>query len=608
MGYYHFKRQDAEEFARFLNASASPRGNELIFAVCPYCHGNAKKDQKKFAINLNTGLYNCFRASCGARGTFYQLAKDFNFPLPDDVEEYYGNPRKHYKTYSIKHIEIRDEAVNYCVSRGISEEVCRKYEITVQKDKPNLLVIPFRDRQGTVCCIKYRKTDFDKERDSNKEWFESDGKPILFGMNHCDYSFDTLVLTEGQMDALALATAGIDNPVSVPTGARGKTWIPHCWDFVQHFKNLIVFGDNEKGEITLVDMVRDRFPNVVVKVVQTEDYCGCKDANDILRIYGAEQIKKAVRNAKPLPIAHLIDYTAIQHVNVLDMEAMPTRIDALDQVLVKGLYFGQVILLTGQRGEGKSTFMQQIVCNAIDGDIKTFLYSGELPNYVVRNFTDTMLTGMHESEIRQDVIDRLNEYYEGMLYLYDFDVIQDDEQTDLIKLAEQAITQYGCRLICLDNLMTLVSSPSNEGLYQAQKDFMNRLVKMAKLYNVIVILVAHPRKRGGADVREFSNDDIAGSGDVTNLADVIITYQRRRKQVEGEDDSFRELLVTKNRLSGKLAMGDKAIPVKYEGSTRRITGKDQTFNWRCRWSVGGEIKQYDLDFKKIEKNYSNVPF
>ena len=608
MGYYHFKREDAFDIAHFLHIQATPRGNELVFKICPYCKGEHKSNEEKFAINLNTGLYNCLRSSCGARGTFFQLARDFNYPLGNDVEDYYGTGQKQYKTYVIKHIEIRDEAVKYCASRGISEEICRKYEITVQKDKPNILVLPFRDRHDTVCCIKYRKTDFDKEKDKSKEWFEKEGKPILFGMNHCDMSVDTLVLTEGQMDALALATAGVKNPVSVPNGAKGRTWIPHCWDFVRNFKNLVVFGDNEKGHITLVDMVQDRFPNVTIKVVRQEDYCGCKDANDILRTYGAEQCRKAVENAKPIPISQLVDYTDIEQVNIFDMESMPTHITELDKVLGKGIFFGQVVLLTGQRGDGKSTFMQQLICNAIDSDIKTFLYSGEMPNFVVRNFTDTMLSGMHESELRPNTIAAINKYYEGRLFLYDFNVIEDNEQVDLLRIAEQAITQYGCRLICLDNLMTLVSSANNDGLYQAQKDFVKRLVKIAIHYNVIVILVAHPRKRGGADVKEFTNDDIAGSGDIANMAHVVLSYQRRHRKYDDEDDSFREVWVSKNRYVGKLAMGDNAIPVKYEGSTRRITGKEQSFNWKCRWAHNNQTVQRDLDFTRVEERNEELPF
>ena len=452
MGYYNFKAEDAYDFARFQHVEARPRGHELVFKYCPYCKD--RKDTGKFAINLNTGAFNCLRASCGVRGSFYKLAQDFNFELPG-MSAYLGTDR-HYKHYSITHIEVRDPAIKYIESRGIyhAADICREYEITTQKDKDNILVIPFRDDKGEVQCIKYRKTDFDPKTDKNKEWFEKGGKAILFGMNHCDPEDGTedfkytLVLTEGQLDTLACISIGIPNVVSVPTGQMGTTWIPHCWDFMNKFKTLIVFGDNEKGHITLVDMVRDRFPNMLVKVVRNEDYHGCKDANEILRKYGADALFECYVNAEPLPISQLVDVFDVKHEDILDMPALPTMISGLDEVLTKGLYYGQVVLLTGNRGDGKSTFMQQICCNAIDQGEKVFLYSGELPNSVVRNFTDTMLAGLPEREIKPDVFSTMNTCYHGMMYLYDFNVVEHDEQTDVLKIAEQAIRQYGCRLIC----------------------------------------------------------------------------------------------------------------------------------------------------------------
>lgn len=586
MGYYQFKPDDARNFARFINIPTSEKGDELRFTVCPFCKADARKDKLKFSINLETGAYKCFRASCGAHGHFFQLARQYGFKISDDVERYYNTNFKQYKTYTIKHRESTDPAVRYCASRGISEEVCRKYEITTQKEHDNILVMMFREpKTNEVSFIKYRKTDFNKDVDNNKEWSESNGKAILFGMNHCDPSIDTLVLTEGQMDSLALATAGIPNPVSVPTGANGATWIPHCWDFVKQFKQLVVFGDCEKGHITLVDMVRDRFPDVLVKVVQESDYCGCKDANEILQTYGAEQLRIAVENAQALPVAQVIDYTAVERVNILEMEALPTKISKLDEILTKGFFYGQTILLTGYRGDGKSTLLQQIIARAIDQNVKTFLYSGELPNYVIRNFTDTMLADKHESEIRDDMARVMSEVYRDTLYLYDSSNIEVDEKEDLLVIVERMIKQYGCRFICLDNLMTVLEAVDNDALYRAQSAFIGKLVKIAKAYNVIVVIVAHPRKHASAILKsEFQADDIAGSSDITNKVDVIISYQRCKLDKDGEaDDSLREIWVLKNRLTGKLAIGKNAIPVKYEAGTRRITGVEGSFRWRCRW-------------------------
>ena len=66
----------------------------------------------------------------------------------------------------------------------------------------------FFDEKGKIQFVKYRKTDFDKSKDANKEWCEANCKPILFGMKQCE-DFTTLVITEGQIDSLSVATAGI---------------------------------------------------------------------------------------------------------------------------------------------------------------------------------------------------------------------------------------------------------------------------------------------------------------------------------------------------------------------------------------------------------------
>ena len=78
-------------------------------------------------------------------------------------------------------------------------------------------------------------------------------------MNHCNFDNKTLICTEGQIDQLSVADCGFENTLSVPTGAKGFTWVPHCWDFVNKFDTIIVFGDYEKGHITLLDEICQRF-------------------------------------------------------------------------------------------------------------------------------------------------------------------------------------------------------------------------------------------------------------------------------------------------------------------------------------------------------------
>ena len=105
----------------------------------------------------------------------------------------------------------------------------------------------------------------------------------------------------------------------------------------------------------------------------------------------------------------------------------------------------------------------------------------------------------------------------------------------------------------------------NSNLYLAQSNFVGNLKKIAVRHNVVIVLVAHPRKSNG----DFTNDDVAGSGDITNKVDVVMSYQRCEDSEELYDG---KLAITKNRLLGRYASGENAIGLVYSEKTKRITG------------------------------------
>ena len=281
---YEMNKSDVFSFAASLNYETRQRGDELDFKKCPYCNGGAHGDQYTFSVNLNYGAFMCQRASCAKRGHFVELCRDFGYQLQ------YNEP-KIYKQLPQRDIQTRAAAIEYLKSRGISEEITRRYHITTMTEDRKVLVLPFYDEGGTLTAVKYRKTDFRPGVDKCKEWFMKDTKPILFGMNHCE-GFDRLIITEGQIDSLSVAEAGIKNAVSVPTGATGFTWLSHTWEWLTKFKEVIVFGDCEHGKITLLDTLRARLPKeITVRSVRVADYLGEKDANDILRKFGPDAIK-----------------------------------------------------------------------------------------------------------------------------------------------------------------------------------------------------------------------------------------------------------------------------------------------------------------------------
>lgn len=610
---YQFKREDAERFASEQGIRAWERNGQLHFQICPYCQGNAGHDQKTFAINLKTGQFKCMRASCGVKGNMLTLAKDFDFSLGRDIDEYY-RPKRQFKNLSKYPKPIsKDPAVAYMESRGISADITKAYGITVQDGHDNILVIPFFDEKGTMQFVKYRKTDFDKAKDKNKEWTEAGCKPILFGMDHCNPQRKTLVMTEGQIDALSVAEAfkGEVNAVSVPTGAKGFTWVPYCWDFLGKYEELVVFGDHEHGKITLLDEMTERFHGLV-KHVRPEDYKDCKDANDLLRKYGRQAVINAVVNAETVPDPLVKEVYGIKKMNIADMEWISSGFRSVDTKL-GGFYMGQLIILTGERGNGKSTLASQFMTRALQQGYKVFTYTGELVDFMFQEWVERQMAGPDNIDAKRrddDFYDyrvnigcqnRIMEWYRGKFYFYDSKAVKLDDREELTTTIETAYKQYGCRVIFIDNLMTAMhASKPGQDFYRAQSDFVQSLAEMVRKYNILIFLIAHPRKTAGGG-EYFRNDDVAGSADVTNLADTILNYTMPRVDDKNPDPNpgDRVLQITKNRLTGKLERS--GIKLWYDDASKRITEIYGKFDWELGWenddgSFDEVPEEFDLPF------------
>lgn len=580
---YEFKTEDVFSFAAVKGYSTRERGSELWFTYCPYCNGGKHRDKETFSINIKSGAFQCKRSSCGKQGHFVELARDFDYELD------FGST-KAYKTLPQKEVRTNNAAIEYLKGRGISKTTAERYKITTQRNNANILVFPFYDENNILTCVKYRKCDFDKTKDKNKEWFETDTKPILFGMAQCK-DFERLIITEGQLDSLSVAECGINNAVSVPNGAMGFTWLSNVWDWIKQFKTVVVFGDWENGGMTLLETLIKRLSNKILAVRQ-QDYLGEKDANDILRKYGKDAIIKAVENAAPIKVSNVVDLSEVQSVDINSLEKIKTNIPSIDKI-IGGIIMGQVILLTGKSGHGKSTFMSQLVCEALEQGESVFVYSGELANYHFKRWLDYQLAGRenlveHLNEynekyytIKQDIISRINSWYKGRAFIYDNSYVDScNEQESLIVTAEKVIKQYGVKLVCIDNLMTAMDGAAANELYRSQSVFVGELKRLAAKYNIAVILVAHQRKTKG----EFSNDDVSGSADVMNKVDVAMNYERAEDNI-----SDSKLSITKNRLFGKYAVKEKAIPLFYSEDTKRICslgGNEREYGWNRQF---GEI-------------------
>lgn len=610
MSMYEFNSGDATRFAREHGMKVKIRGDELHLYECPYCHGGRSRDTYTFSISLKSGQFKCLRASCGVTGNMLTLSRDFDFSLGTEVDEYY-KPKRQYRRFKKpgKPIEPKAPAVAYLETRGIGAEITKQYEITSLNGRDNVLVFPFYDDKGELQFIKYRKTDFDKMKDKNKEWCEPNCKPILFGMKQCNDKFDRLIITEGQIDSLSVAASGIENAVSVPTGAKGFTWVPYCYDWVSKFQEIIVFGDHEKGEITLLSDMAKRFP-CVIKHVRETDYQGCKDANELLQKCGVDAVRKAIDQAVVNPIKRVLPLSDVENVNIYELPKLKTGISELDKSLYGGIPFGMVCLIAGKRGDGKSTFGSQVMANAIDQGYVVFTYSGELPNYLYKSWFDFQLAGRHhivENRTVDGTVNRfitktnqtlINSWYREKAYIYDNRIVESDEKEDLLKCIERTIQQYGAKVILIDNLMTAMYIDEQQGSdrYERQGQFVRNLAKLAIKYDCLILLIAHQRKNSFTN---DANDEVSGSGDITNLAGITLSYNRGSKEEQNNGtvgETQRKLVIAKNRLFGKINL--KGIILDYDERSKRIYGRGDDLDYQFGWDKSDGF--YSKDEEQME--------
>ena len=235
----------------------------------------------------------------------------------------------------------------------------------------------------------------------------------------------------------------------------------------------------------------------------------------------------------------------------------------------------------------------QILTQAIEQGFKCFAYSGELINEIFVSWMGFQVAGPNHVTVRTNnfgdeeylLSDRnyelISEWYRGKLWLYDVnDIDSGDETGSLIKLIEEMIMRFGVQVILVDNLMTALDMDDFSGDdNQKQTHFMKELVRMCIRYKVLVILVAHRRKNAYSEYD--TNAEIAGTSNLANLAQIVLSYGRN---VDIPEDK-RLLKLSKNRLFGKT--NPDGWQMGYDFKSRRIytdhDGVTDNVNYELGW-------------------------
>jgi hypothetical protein len=132
--------------------------------------------------------------------------------------------------------------------------------------------------------------------------------------------------------------------------------------------------------------------------------------------------------------------------------------------------------------------------------------------------------------------------------------------------------------------------PIQADKYDRQSLFMKKLARVSLQYDVLIMLVAHKRKDTGSTI---TNDNVSGSSDITNLASIVLSYERAPKSREDVGPDERLLKITKNRLFGRI--DNSGFILKYDSVSKRIYSNDFERNREYGWCKKKPFKQVELE-------------
>jgi archaellum biogenesis ATPase FlaH len=250
-----------------------------------------------------------------------------------------------------------------------------------------------------------------------------------------------------------------------------------------------------------------------------------------------------------------------------------------------GMFMGDVTIVSGTSGSGKSSYINCLIANLVERNVKVGLVTCELQDFRLMSWLYQTIAGKNYVKKKEgyenwyyapfNICDRIDEWLSDRFYVYNNDYGNNFFQifNDVQELVE---TKY-VSVVVIDNLACLDLSEYDGKDLEKQTKLISDLKNYAKQKNVHIVLVAHPKKLGQELNRKES---VSGSNNLTNLADVVlivnrksIDYQKRLVEFMGLDKAqkFEEfdsvIEISKSRMSGQM---DKFCGLFFEIESRRL--------------------------------------
>ena len=460
---------------------------EKTQGICPLCSHDRKPKNKKAkcaSYDWERGLGTCHNCN-----TTFQL---HTYQRKGASEKVYVRPTvSAYQPPATK-------VIGWFETRGISQKTLTDLNVGEGSE--------FMPQTGkTENTIKFNYFMGDqlinvKYRDGRKNFKLYKGAEKVFYNINSIVGYDTCVVTEGEMDVLALHEAGIKNSISVPNGAtlnsNNLDYLDNCIDYFEDKEKIILAVDSdEAGQALQSELVR-RLGAEVCYLVSFDD---CKDANEYLQKHGKEKLQERINTARPVPLENVTTFKDIED-EVTDFvrngfkKGYQVGLNNFDEIF--STYTGQFITVTGIPSSGKSDFVDQMVVgyNNNYGWKTAFASPENAPTYLhAHKLMRKTWQGMPSSkDIHGDKWNRVANHVNDNYFFIDME-----------RYTLESVLRKGAELVKRKGIKCLVIDPFNkvrdvdsktEDVNRYTMEYLTKIETFAKKYDVLVFVVTHPTK------------------------------------------------------------------------------------------------------------------
>ena len=496
---------NADKLAK-LGIDLRDRWSGEVKTICPKCSlTRKKKNDPSLGVNIDSGVWKCHH--CGWSGSVNQYVRP--------------EPKSQIKTDGIyEYFEKRKITKETVMSFGITESM----EWMPQDQKEHRVICFNYFLDGELINIKFKTAD-------KKFKMVKDARKIPYNVDSIkDSSY--VVICEGEEETMVWYQSDI-KAISVPNGASKNNnnldWLDSTYDLFEG-KIIYLATDNDEPGRKLQSDIARRFSSHDVRIIEFPEKE--KDANDCLKRYGQDFINRLFETAKPLPVAEIssaLDYLSTIQSYHKDGYPIGSLVNMSETDEHISWNRGELGVVTGIPGSGKSTWLDYMfirLAHLKNWKFGVFSPENVAPLKITRMSEQLLgkpLSSMNSKEIEQ-AIQIISKHF----WFYNVETLEDYTLTNLLRLGEMLIKRNGIDCLLLDPFNYIENDSSEESSNDRIGILLRNLKKFAVKNNVLVVLVAHPRKmdKSSAGYNVPRLYDISGSHHFFNVPDWGLAVHR----------------------------------------------------------------------------------